>query len=199
MRNDGPKTLEEAKVDVQAEIDGFGNGHSYYMVVGVDKGEFLNWAAERLMDPTFSELIGGLEFEEGRDGITVAKFDACEKYYPMLNSIIENAFPDAIVYGFGEWEDPMFDAPTDAYEVSLGECFSDDGNLRIDLTITDKKSGCTGNIGDLICFNSVESVRKAEDNDEYAYLTGMLNPTELETVMKCRSECEDYWRSEEAD
>jgi hypothetical protein len=190
--------LEQAKKAVQEEFTGYDNGHSEYMVVGVDREKFLEWAALKTLDPQFDEIIGNVRFDNG-NGIVVARFSACEKYSPELNGIIEEAFPDAIVYGFGNWDSCIVEAPDGAYEASLDECFEDEGNLRIDVLITDKKSGCTGAVGDLVYFDSVEDVERAEGDETFAYLTNLIDQDELPVVYGKLDECKDYFLYDEED
>lgn len=186
--------LEQARKEVQEDCSGFDNGHSGYMVVGVDKEQFLDWAAlkyAQMEHGLFDELICNVQFEEGNDGITVAYFDACEKYSPQLNDIIEKVFPDAIVYGWGCWDSCLIEAPEDVYTTELDTTFEDGGNLRIDIKATDKKSGCSFYVGDLICFNSADECVNPDD-ETYEYLTGLLNEDEKAQVEDCLRECQLY-------
>ncbi len=156
--------------DIQRECNGYGNGHSEYMVVCVDRIDFLLWAAHLVKDPGFDECILNVKFRIGRDATTVATFSSCEKYAPMLCPMIRKKFPNARVYGFGAWDSVEFDAPEGEYTTMLEECFADEGALRIDLRITDKESGCYCCVWDLICFAVKEALAKVEEHPTYSYL-----------------------------
>lgn len=186
------KEYEKARQLVQEEFAGYGNGHSEYMVVDVNADIFLDWAARMSLDETFKEPIAGVSFKKGDDGTTVAFFSACETYAPMLCPVIQEAFPNARVYGFGEWDACCFVAPPKAYKTSLAECFSDGENLRLDVRITDKKSGCGSSIGDLICFDSSEEIDDVDEDDTYSFLIGLLNKNEKKKVAKALNECRDF-------
>ena len=186
------KEYEEAKKRVQEDFAYYGNGHSEYMVVDVDADKFLDWATRMSLDENFREPIAGVHFEQGDDGSTVAFFSACEKYTLMLCPIVKKAFPNARVYGFCDWDGCCFVAPPKAYKTSLAECFSDGENLRLDVRITDKKSGCGSSIGDLICFDSSEEIDDVDEDDTYSFLVGLLNKNEKKKVDKVLNECRDF-------
>ena len=155
---------------VLEEFDGFGNGHSFYMLKGVILSEFLDFA-ESVED----ELIGGVKTDE--DVIT---FDMCEKYHPNYANIIAKAFPKATVYGIGEWDSCDFvcigpNVNTERFEylsteklpftMRIDEIFMDEGNIRVDLEVTDKETGAFILVGDLFCFNNAEEVQDFSTND----------------------------------
>lgn len=182
--------VKSAKESVQMEFNGYGNGHSEYMVVDVDKDQFLTWAATKSLEfdhGLFEEPIGGVSFEEG-NGVTVARFSACEKYGPQLNGDVAKAFPDAIVYGWGCWDSCYIEAPDGVYETELDEVFADGSNLRIDVKATDKKSGCSFCIGDLICFDSADDCENPDDAT-YDYLTSLINWDDRQKVEEALNDC----------
>lgn len=191
--------LERAKKDVQIEFNGYGNGHSEYMVVDVDRDEFLEYIAKvslGLLSEWDHEPVAGVKFEAGNNGVTVAYFSACEKYTPQFNPLIKSAFPKAIVYGFGAWDSCYVEAPEGTYTATLEECFEDAGNLRIDVRITDKLSGCYGMVGDLICFDSTDDVDMAEVDESFSYLNSLLNLNDQADVDRYLNDCWNYWYDE---
>lgn len=187
--------LTRAKKLIKTEFNGYNNGHSGYMVVGVGRNTFLEWCAKKVIDDTELE-IGGLRFEK-QNGINIAYFDTCEKS-PALTDSIAEAFPDATCYGYGQWDSPVISTTSETtYETSLEECFEDDGNIRIDVKVTDKESGATFCVGDLICFEDLTDIGRRQHNDNYSYLTGLLSSEEMETVEKVIEECKDVMKYNE--
>lgn len=165
------------------EFAGFGNGHASYMVVGVpNKEAMIEWAEITDQD----EPVGGLSFKEN-NGLLIARFDTCEKYAPSLVQELSSMMPEAVVYGTGQWDFPYFEVSSQGgmaipYETALEECFEDEGNLRLDIKITDHKSGESISLGDLICFDNLEEVENVSENEEYSYLTSFLSPNEMGKV-----------------
>ena len=192
MSEDFRRLLEAAKVSVREEASGFGNGHSGYMLVGVDMNEVLDWTAR--YNIANGEEISSLRFIEG-NGITVAQFDTQEKY-PELSYDLKTAFPDASVYSYGMWDEPdaaldgmYIFGSTDKYTKELDECFAEDGNLRLDVKITDIASGCSFVFGDMLCYGSVEEFENRGDGDEYGYLIKGLSDEEMAKVNEMAEEC----------
>lgn len=143
--------------------------------------------------------ISSLKFEEG-NGITVAQFDTDEKY-PELSYVLKQAFPEASVYSYGMWDEPdatldgvYIFGPTEKYGKTLDGCFADYGNLRIDCRITDRASGCSFVVGDLICFGSEEEVKNRGEGDEYGYLVKGLSGEEMAKVDSAAEECAAFFR-----
>lgn len=198
MKNDIALTqhlfYEAAKKGAQAEVSCFSNGHSGYMVVNVPKDKFADWAT--LFNLSNNEEISALKFTEGKNGIIVASFDTFEKFPKLSRKLIE-AFPEAVVYAYGLWDissaevnDEEIKAPDSSlYSAVLYDCFADDGNLRIDIKITDKASGCSFSIGDLVCFSCARDVADRQDNTNFAYLYGLLRGDDVIAVDAAVSKC----------
>ncbi len=192
MNGEFRSLLIAAKANVQEEAQGFGNGHSGYMVVGVDRDAFLDWAAK--FNIFNDNEITSLKFEEG-NGITVACFDTYEKH-PCLCDNIKKVFPDADVYAYSMWDDNkasldgvIINGKTDKYTKEIDECFADDGNLRLDVRFTDTASGCSFVVGDLLCYESVEDVEARSQSPAYKYLTEGLSDEEMAKVNEMAEEC----------
>lgn len=179
--------------DIQRGVDGYGNGHSEYMVVGVNRLDFLLWMAQAVKERKFDNSIVNVSFVAGDDGSTVANFSTFEKYSPMYCPMIREQFPDARVYGFGAWDSVVFDAPEGEYATRLEECFADEGAIRIDIRITDKKSGCYCCVGDLICFADQEALAKVEEDPVYSYLYSKLTESERRRVEEQLEEVRAFW------
>lgn len=200
------KTLDT----IGMEFAGFDNGHSDYMIVGIDKDKFTDFLINAVLAESYSadyrDGIGHLQFEE-KNGYTIATFDTCEKY-PRLNDMIEKAFPDAIVYGFGDWDYNYIEAPEGAFDVTLDRCFADDGNLRIDLKVIDKISGAENGVGDLICFDydDIEYVdenneihEKEPEDETYQYYMSLLDANDRLKVVQALDECRAFHRDVDFD
>ena len=195
--------VREARDSIEIEFVGFYNGHSSYMVCGIkDEDTFKDYLAK--LSVAEKEPIAGFEyFAETK----VAYFDTCEGYAQLTREISED-FPDATVYGTGQWDiidvdicknGQFVEQKKDCARFTLDECFEDYGNLRIDVKITDKGSGANINIGDLICFDSAEEVNEAEYDDSYVTLTGLLCGDEQAEVETRLNECRNYWEDKESE
>lgn len=184
--------LKKGIEDLDETFDGFGNGHSEYVVGGVDKDKFLTWAAIVAENEPLAEV----KFKTGNNGATVVEFTTCERY-PGLVGEITYAFSGAVVYGMGMWDTPEFVLSDGCeYTADLEECFEDEGNLRIDVKLTDKKYGCTAVTGELIVFDTLEEVEDREDYGAYEHFVGFLkgNSEALSKVDAAIEECRAYHR-----
>lgn len=187
-------TKQHVTTDIETEWSGYGNGHCTYCIIGVEK--------ERAKDilRTESQLrvpIGGLKFSQ-KNGKTIATFDTCEKDLSDLSKAIltdmGREFPDCTCVAVGEWDfptlmvytpnkgflNPFYEQLQDLFDISLDECFFEDGNLRLDVKLTDKATGEDIYVGDLIC-DDVDSILS---NDVYSSLTDMLSPKDCTSVLK---------------
>ena len=173
------------RYQVQQDWAGYNNGHSAYMVVGVDKEKFLDWAVQHHNE------VHGVRFENGND-VTVARFDTAENI-PSMVPILERSFPNALVYGCGQWDDPCIMTHSNRYTTKLERCFEDCGNLRIDVRVKDMKSGCNQFVGDLICFYSLDEVERATEDAVFKQLMSLINPIEKKVVYAALDECRKYY------
>jgi hypothetical protein len=185
--------------DIRQPFNGYGNGHCEYMVVNIDK-DALTERLERY-DKSGKECIGGLHFVQG-NGITVAYFDTCEKYSPLFGQLLDKDFPDATIYGIGAWQTIIADTyskGSDVFSSQLEECFEDGGNLRIDVKLTDKASGCSITVGDLIDFDTADDVDRRDEHPVYSTLMSYLNAYEdFEKVNAELHRCREYHEGREA-
>ena len=189
---------------IEIEFACFSNGHSSYMVCGIeDEDTFKDYLAK--LSVAENEPIAGFAyFAETK----TAYFDTCEGYAQLTQEISED-YPDAIVYGTGQWDiidvdiykNGQFIEQKKAYaHFALDDAFEDGcGNLRIDVDITDKKTGSVISIGDLICFDSAEEVNEAEYYDSYVALTGLLCGDDQAEVETRLNECRNYWEDRESE
>ena len=196
---DYDKVYKETAKEVFEEFNGYENGHSSYMIADVDKEAFTDFFVNLVLSEGFEEnqrgCIGELRFEES-NGYTIARFESCEKY-PKLNGIIENAFPNSITYGSGQWDAIGIEAPEGAYESSLSDCYSEGYGIRLDVEIKDKRTGATEAIGDLIELDlddieytdeDGEVYENEPDNETYQSLMGYLNDNEKIQVYQALDE-----------
>jgi len=196
---DYDKVYKETAKEVFVEFNGYENGHSSYMVADVDREAFTDFFVNLVLSEGFDKEqrggIGELRFEEN-NGYTIAKFESCEKY-PGLNSIIEEAFPNSITYGSGQWDAIGVEAPKNAYESSLDDCCNEGSGIRIDVEIKDKRTGGTLYIGDLIeldyddieCVNTDGEFLEIEpDNETYQSLMSYLSDSEKFQVYQALDE-----------
>ena len=201
LRFNDVKVIEALNM-IEKDAD-FGNGHAGYMVCGIyDEEAFKKYLAAL----SVTEKVGICKFKYDKEKET-AWFDTYEKYGPGFAEQISIDYAGTTVYGVSMWDD-IFDSlaickygkevlsKTVHADFSLNSTFEDEGNLRIDVDVTDKNTEAVLAMGDLVCFGSVQDVARFEDGPEYDFVCSYLCQHEKDQVFEQLNACNDYWERE---